>query len=281
MKLNCLFPRLFKFFYLKFFIVFLVYSLVLHSVLLSQEFTLVASYPSVTHFVAEDSFHNKYSLENGNIRQLSPDSTIVMYSNRQFGSVTDIDVSDPFNIITFFKDFGVVILLDNNLSEKNIIYPHQLHENDLPSQICYSSKHGFWAYFPNSFQLARFNFRGDRTTISENLNLGTGLNTDALFMQENNELLFLYAQGIWVFDLHANFLYHIQQIQTPMIQVKENKIFYLINNRMHVYDFFLKQEDVFLLPEKEIKYFFVKNQQAIYLQTSVSLLEYNISGKFY
>jgi hypothetical protein len=281
MKLNSLFCSLFKTFtFLSKYLLFLLY-MGIQGELLPQEFNLVASYPSIKHFVAEDSFLKKYSIENGQVKQISQDSTILIYSNKQFGSVSEIDVSDPLNIIVFFRDFGVVTILDNNLSEKSIVLPRQMHENDLPSQVCFSSRHGFWAFFPNSFQLARFNFRGDRTQISEDLNFNAGLYDQVLFMQESEEMIFLYANGIWVFDLYTNFLYHIKHIQTPLIQVKGKKIFYIINDRMHVYDFFLKQEDVFLLPEKEIKNFFIKNNQIVYLQTSLSLKEYNHTGTFY
>jgi hypothetical protein len=281
MKSYSLYHKHFRNFISKILLVFLFCNFWTFDRLFSQEYTLIATYPFIRQFAAEDSFHNKYSLENGQVIRFSPDSTSDTYSNRQYGPVAKIDVSDPFNIIVFFKDFGTVAILDNNLSEKTIIPPHRLHDNDIPSQVCFSSQHGFWAFFPNSFLLARYNFRGNRAVLSEDLSLRTGINTEVLFMQENNERLFIYANGLWVFDLHANFIFNLQQIRTPMIQVKESKIFYLENDRLFVYDFFLKQEDVFLLPEKDVKNFYLKNSETILLQTSLSLLEFKISGKFF
>jgi hypothetical protein len=58
-------------------------------------------------------------------------------------------------------------------------------------------------------------------------------------------------------------------------------LFYIDNDLLHVYDFFLKKEDVFLLPRKGVKKFLVKNSQSIYLQTEHALEYYHFSGKWY
>ncbi len=246
-----------------------------------QNFILVNEYFSFKNFVSEDILGNKYTIEKGQLNKITPNFKVISYSNPQYGSVSDVDVSDPLNILAFFSDFGSVAVLDANLSEKKFITAHELMDDDLPSQVCFSARQGFWAFFPNVFRLARYSFKPTREIVSDDLSLNHDLRGDVLFMQEENDHLFLFSNGIWVFDLYANFLFYIQHIHTPHLQIKESNIFYIKENQLFIYDFFLAEEDVFLLPQNKIKEFWVKNNQTIYLQTDVSLLEYKSSRKFY
>ncbi len=249
--------------------------------LAAQPFMPVEEFPRVQGFFASDALNNIYSIENGVLIKTNPQGQVKTYSNRQFGNVSSVDATDPFNLVVFFKAFGNIVLLDNNLSEKNTFQARKLHLSDIPSLVCFSSKNGFWAFFPNSFQLIRFNLRGEPQNTGIDLSLAHPGMGDGVFMTESDNKLFLAANGIWVFDLYANFLFHISHIQTRHFQVKGNKVFYVNGDRLISYDFFLKQENVFLLPESRVKSFFVKNNQTIFLQTDVSLKKFTVAEKLY
>lgn len=244
-----------------------------------QTFTLKSEQPVVGMFIGEDSFGHQYTIDRGVLLKTDLTGQHFTYSNRQYGNIFSVDITDPLNLLVFFRDFGVVVLLDNKLAEKKIYPPHLLHENDVASAAAHSSREGFWVYFPNVFRLSRYS--NPPGVISQDLSLNPGIGADVLFLKENNDRVFLMANHLMIFDVHANFLFSLQHIRTPLLQLKENKIFYLKDDQLCIYDFFLKKEDVFLLPESGIRNFFVKDESTIYLQIENTLRDYHFSGEFY
>lgn len=263
------------------FLIFCLLSVAGIHTLWGQHFHLVEDLHHVKGFVGIDAMQNIYSLENGVLSKYGPKDEQVQYSNFQWGHITEVDVTDPLNIIVVFGDFGRVALLDRNLTQKNVLEGPFLQDSSLPGAICYSSKHGFWAFFPNTFTLARFNFRGEASVVSNDLSLTHPQMGEVAMIKESNDKLFLLANGIWVFDLHANFLFSIDHIQTEDFQVKGNNIFYIQDNVLYVYDFFVEKENVFLLPEKTVSSFFVKDSQTVFLQTDVSLKVFQAEDKIF
>jgi len=253
----------------------------LSGTIVAQPFTFVAGFDDILGFVGADQLGSKYSIESGGLKKIAQTSKVYFYSNRQFGPVSSVDITDPLNILVFFADFGVIVLLDNNLAEKKIITPRQLHDHDLPTRICFSAKQGFWGYFPDAGKLTRFSFRPSIEVASENLSQLFGKVLRPHQLVESNDKLFLVDNGIWVFDLFANYLFHVDHIQQSYVQVRGDKIFYQKEDTLYVYDFFLKQETLILLPEKGVKSFHVKNHQSIYLQTDQSLKLYLFAGELF
>jgi hypothetical protein len=277
MKSVLLYPDSFLFRLWRIALILLIFVMPLRAV--SQKFILHNEQPVAGIFLGEDALGNRYSLERGVLRKINPTGQILSYSNRQYGEISSADITDPMNLVVFFRDFGVVASLDNKLTEKNIYTPQLLHDNDVAAAVSYSFQKGFWLYFPSIFRLTRYSTRPD--VVSQDLSLNPGISSDVLFLKEHNERVFLLANHLMVFDIHANFLFSIQHIRTPLLQLKENKIFYLKEDQLYVYDFFLKKEDVFLLPESGIHNFFVKDESTIYLQTGKTLKEYQLTGVFY
>ncbi|TVQ16316.1 MAG: hypothetical protein EA361_04380 [Bacteroidetes bacterium] len=246
-----------------------------------QHFTLDQEFIHIRGMAGVDGLNNIYTVHNGVLDKHTPDGQVFTYSNRQAGPVTKVHFADPLNIMVFFQDFGHVVFLDKNLSEKNLIQGGMLHDADLPSVVCFSFKNGFWAWFPNAFQLSRFNLRGGLEVAGQDLSLEFPSLGRVNFMVEKDDQIFLAANGLWIFDLHANFIFRIPHIQTHHFQVIGNKVFYMGENKLYSYDFFLKQENVFLLPETKPESFFVKDSQTIFLQTRTSLKKFVVDGNLY
>lgn len=246
----------------------------------ASELVFVEEYKNISSLAGVDKMGNIYSIENGVLRKHNASGEIISYSKRSFGPVTFADVSDPLNILAFFGDFGHVVMLDKNLAEKRSFNASDLIATDVPSKICFSSQNGFWAWYAGLYQLIRFNDRGMPEVSGNDLSLEYPSMGNITYMHESNEQLFIAANGVWVFDRHANFLYSLPDIPTEKIQVTEQYIFSLEGQKMKVYDFFLRGENVFLLPETGIKNFFVKGDE-IFLQTEVSLKKYRFTGNFH
>lgn len=247
----------------------------------AQQFTLMEEFAHIQGMEGADGLGNIYTVNNGMLGKYTPGGEFIAYSHRQSGPVTDVRFDDPLNILVFFKDFGNVVLLDKNLMEKNRFKGRELHATDLPSVVCFSHKNGFWAWFPNAFQLSRFDFRGNTEVKGQDLSLEFPAMGQVRYMTEKDDQVFLAANGLWIFDLHSNFIFRIPHIQTHHFQILGNKVLYVIDDKLYSYDFFLKQENVFLLPESKPQSFFVKNKQILYLQTQSSLKIFEFAGELF
>ncbi|GEM_PF-948583 len=248
----------------------------------TDDFTLLKTFEDITGFVAPDPLGNIFFISNGSLYKHHPlEGETLSYSRSGFGPVTHVDVSDPLNILVFFADFGNIVLLDKNLTQKQVIEGRSLLKDDLPQSVSHSSHSGFWAYFPNVYKIARFTNQGKPELVSQDLSREYSGLANVLRLTEHRERLFLYANGIWVFDLFANLLFTIYDIQTPDFQLVKNKIFYLKDNKLHAWDFFLEQENVFLLPESDVHTFYIPDNHHIFLQTDDALKKYRFTRQFF
>lgn len=244
------------------------------------EFVFVDEYKNIRGFAGVDKLGNIYSIESGILTKFSADGSELSFSKRTLGPVTSADVSDPLNILVFFGNFGHVVMLDKNLSEKISFTSADLMSIDIADVVCYSSENGFWAYFPGSFQLVRFNDRGQPEITSPDLSLVLPKMGRVKHMQENDGKLFVAADHIMIFDRHTNFLLQIPDVNVSVLQVVDQNILYLQDSYLVAYDFFLQRENVFLLPESDVKNFFIIDD-TLFLQTEVSLKKFRFTGKFH
>lgn len=153
---------------------------------------------------------------------------IQTYSNSEFGKITSIDVSNPFRILVFYKDFNQLIFLDNKLSE---ISDHISLDNlgiTEANAVCSSETGGFWVFNTNTFQLEKYN---------KNLNLlqsGTkmqsvidrSLTPDFIDETGNNIYLGFKEKGIYLFDIYGAFIKFIPVKYKSGVKIINENIFY-------------------------------------------------------
>jgi len=260
----------------------IVFFIVISKTISAQTFILEKEYSSEKNFLGEDALGNQYFLAFGELIRINASGETDAYTNRQFGSDLHVDIADPLNVLVFFKDFGNIILLDNNLTEKNSFSNQQLLSNARPGMVCTSSKNGFWAWFPDVYKLMRFDYNVTSQAVSDDMSMHYPVPGFSKYMVESNNKLFMATDtGVWVFDQHANFLFTISDLMIDYFQVFGNKIIYRKANNLHIYDFFLNQENVFLLPETHVEHFFLLNNKTIYIQTKELLRKYSFSGMFF
>jgi len=150
------------------------------------------------------------------------------YSNSEFGNITSIDVSNPFRILLFYKDFNQVLFLDNKLSE---ISDHiSLDELGITEAnvVCSSATGGFWLFNTNTFQLEKYN------TKLQLLQSGTKMQSiidraetpDYITETGNNIYLGYKNKGIYLFDFYGTFIKFIPVNYKSKLKVINDYIFY-------------------------------------------------------
>lgn len=209
-----------------------------------------------THFFTIDSFENIFFLESGTIVKVDKKSSERnYYSSSQYGYFDVIDSSDPFNILAFSSDIGDVVFLDKNLIEKEPFIAHKQHYREKPELACNSRFEGFWVYYPYKWQFLRINRNNQIIASTLQIDKLEYDFTQPCFMVETGSRLFVSDKnnGILVFDVFGGFLFKIPLKNVCEFQVKENSIIYFTEEYLCIYDFFLKNERVYLLPDDIIK----------------------------
>ncbi|MEA3318131.1 MAG: hypothetical protein U9R54_09255 [Bacteroidota bacterium] len=193
-------------------------------------------------FYTTDNLNNIYLVNGTNIdKQNFITGKKYHYNNAFFGNIAFLDVSDPFRILAFYKDFNQVVILDNTLSP--IGNPVLLDDIDVYDckAICTSKNGGFWIFDNNKFQLLYFdnNLQQKHKSISiSNLFNSKKIENDMFFMKENNNNVYISipAVGILNFDKYGALIKIYPILNINILNILNNQIMYCKNNKIFTYD---------------------------------------------
>lgn len=168
-----------------------------------------SDYPNRISFFELDILGQLYFINRSEVKKYSADGKLLKtYSNLYYGDITYIDVSDPMNLLVFYEDNNLLLMLDNQLSIKN----SPIDLNDLgygqANLVCLSYGNGFWIFDPISQSLIRFNNLLGLTENSGNLLNITGYQLHPIQLIERDNQLILRDKefGIFVFDRFGNYI---------------------------------------------------------------------------
>lgn len=190
---------------------------------------------NVQHF-KRDIFGNIYLVKNGNKLEKFDSLGVqqAVYSTSKISEISNIDVSDPFNILVFIKSYGKIIFLDKSLSEK--LSPIELQSQNFTDveTACLSYNNGFWIFDNTNLQLLRFNNNLIIDQKSPDFNQIFGATILPLRIWEYfNYVYLLDANGsIFVFDrfgayiriLYASKAVDLSSNDVNLFVAEENKI---------------------------------------------------------
>lgn len=196
-------------------------------------------------FITSDNQGNCYIISKENVvSKYDSDGQLEnSYSNKNSGVPTFIDASNPQKLLVFYKDYGVIKLLDTKLAELSTIDLHALGIQK-PELVCTSADGNFWIYDGADFKLKKIDSNSKIIKQSDDVTtwIHNSINPD--FMIEYNNFLYLSDphQGIYSFDQYANFYSIIPLNITGGFQIYSDQFFYLDNGEINIFD--LKQQQV-------------------------------------
>ena len=101
---------------------YLVYIFVFISTTINSQESIDATLLSsinlkVDQIIDIDNFNTLYYIQDNTIYKQKTDGSSINYSNYQLGEITTANTFNPLKINLFYKDFNIVIVLDNRLAE--------------------------------------------------------------------------------------------------------------------------------------------------------------------
>lgn len=195
------------------------------SVLRAQEVASVSSPLKVLTFnsriMTTDGVGNLYVVKDNNllIRYNAQGDSDRVFNEIKKGSITQIDASNPLRILLFFKEYQLVVVLDQMLSKKHVFKLNNLGLFNVTS-IANSADGTFWAYDAAQGVLLKID---DKPSIRFSSPLRTMLDHAVQFQYMVEDDRMLYAadstSGIYEFDLYGfyNTVYHFPTVEFQWI----------------------------------------------------------------
>ena len=179
------------------------------------------------HFYT-DHFENVYFVDGHKLIKHHKNEGFLEYGSVRDGLITSADVSNPLQIMVFYRDFNRVVFLDNKLSV--LRSPVNLASLGIEQAglVCISGKGGIWVFSDYENRLVYFDEQLQSSHRSRIISSITGSAGKPVYMTESLNRLFLYIprKGILVFDRFAAHLKTIPYSGPEKFQVIGEQIVY-------------------------------------------------------
>jgi len=165
------------------------------------------------------------------------------YSNRYFGEISSLDVSDPLKIMVFYKDQQQIVVLDNTMSEIAKLDLSKL--DDMYIEVIAKSLDGnIWLFDSNKGILFKTN---DNLKVKlegfplsqEGIN---GFSPQQIIVNNQSLLINDQTMGILVFDNYTNYKQMLPIKNGSILYWKKLWFYYLRDNNIFKYDMDLFEE---------------------------------------
>ncbi|MDP4187693.1 MAG: hypothetical protein Q8905_06585 [Bacteroidota bacterium] len=198
-----------------------------------------------------DGLGNIYLVSGRSIIKYSENSRKNVYTNAYLGHIQLVDVSNPFRIVVFYKDFNQLVFLDNFLSpQRSPVSLDDLGYSQV-ELVCGSGSEGFWLFDNIKNCLVRIGNNLQPLYQSADLNLFTASKNRPVYMTERNSRIYLSVPGtgILIFDHCGNHLRTVPLNDINSFQVQDGRIIYLKNHCLNVYNIEMLKEMEITLPD--------------------------------
>ena len=219
-------------------------------------------------FLGFDNQQNSYFIKENVLIKKSPTKHF-QYNNLSLGKITNVDFQNPLEIVIFYKNFNMVVLLDNQLNEiKKIDFNLKSTPVTLEA-VALSSQNQIWIYDSISSKIGLYNVNTDTfkwiSTTLEN----------AISYYESD-----YTHFYWT-DINLN-LYRISIYGTieklgnlpkfDAIQFTKNgNSIYKTDDKLYYYNLTSKSSSKIAIDEKIIsKFFFRDGILSIFTQNEIT-----------
>lgn len=205
-----------------------------------EELEVLQVIPKKADMMTTDRLGNLYlSKENFIWMYNNQGDSIAAFNSQKYGEVSFIDPTDPYKLLVFFRDYNMIVFLDNYLSENGFPIDLQNLGFDQVVMACKSRESGFWVFDQVRQKVFHLNGAFEITHETVNLSQWFGKAIVPNGMIEYNNKLYLNDNetGVYVFDHFGTFLRKIPIQHLEQFQILEDGINYLDSNQFCQYNF--------------------------------------------
>lgn len=260
---------------------------VLSQSVLDPALAFVASINARGKAFTTDNLGNIYLIGGNVLEKYSPEGRpLKTFTQKTAGNITFVDVSDPLKILVFYRDVQQIVILDNFLSIRSTPISLEALGFRNISLVCTSREGGFWMFDTQNKELIRIQNNLTPAVQSGNLIQQTGVPIQPIFMLEYQNSVYLCdtTHGILVFDRYGTYHKTLPCKPVTQFQIQGEKIIYYVpaekkmksynmrtlemsemvfamNMDKKIIDARTEKEKLYLLTEKMINIYYVKNEK--------------------
>ena len=222
---------------------------------IQPRYSLIAETQKKAIFINIDKLGQVYACDGTTLEKYDADGNFAhAYSALSFGEISFVDVTNPFKIMIFSKNFAKLLFLDTKLASQQSAYILS-DLTIMPTCVCVSHDNGLWVYDKSVKQLFRYDAQYNLQNKSQILANLVEDDIDPLFIKETDDGFLLVndrQNGILVFDRFGTYLKLIP-VFTDYFQVLNRQIMYVEDNLLKFINIQNIQQGAMSLPEEGIK----------------------------
>jgi len=214
--------------------------------------TLVRQTPLAATDFSVDNLGNLYVITPDNqLRKFNAkgDSIGVYNEVKRYGTLGEIDVTNPLKLLLFYPDFMTILALDNFL---NRLYKVDLRQAGIlqTSTVAQSYDNNFWVFDEQNAQLKKMNDQGQAIMTSNDFRqlFGEAVLPTEIIDQDGLVYLNDPAQGIYIFDYYGGFKVKLSFKGVSGLKVFGKNIYGIRGNEVFSYKPGTLQEQHLTLP---------------------------------
>ena len=210
-----------------------------------------------------DQYGYFYIIDQDNLLKYDSEGhTLYRYSNKLLGNIDQIDISNPLRPLLFYKDQGLIIVLDNTLSQQK--EPISLNELGLYQTSCIANSNfdnGIWLYDIDVNEIIKINNLSQVNYRSGNLSvLILNMEFPILNLKEKNRKLYVVTRNkIFVMDQFGSLLSVITLSAEKGLIIKEKNIITYDGNAICQFDILDFKIDTLLKTKEYFKIMKLEN----------------------
>lgn len=241
--------------------------------LLIQTFILESTIQKTSRDFAVDELGNIYFIQNNSIeKQNAQGNATFRTSELNYGTIENLDITNPLKPFIYYKGINKIVVLDNTLSQQGDAIDLFSYEYDQVELVAGSRGDAYWLWDSRNSELIRVDRNFKKLSSSGNLSvlLSKELHPSQILERGNSLFLRDTLNGIFVFDVYANYKTVLPIKTQNDIQVVHNTLIYHSDQKIYFLQEDWITEESFDLPvvcEKRIQFF----NQKLYIQTEKSI----------
>lgn len=217
-------------------------------------YQLLQTIPINCTYLTTDNLQNIYAAtEKGQIIKFDKQGNKQFeYSNNRLGQVGKIAIKNPLNILVYYPDLAVIIILDRTLS---VIKELNLYDLDIiaPKGIALANDNNIWVYDEVTAILKKISPQGTTLFESRNLNQLLQKQLNPSFLQEKNNEVYLSDKenGLFIFDAFGQLKQTIPIKGIEQFQVLDQQLVIWKRGKAYLLDGITLEEKRLPLPTTE------------------------------
>jgi hypothetical protein len=218
--------------------------------------------------------------ENNKLKKLNSNGDSVSTFNevKKFGTVSNIDVSNPLKVMLFYKNFSTAVFLDRQLTYRTSINFKQLNIFKTKA-IATSYDNNIWLFDEQDFKIKKINTSGEVLSQTSDIRqlFGEAPIPTTIIDYDNSVYLYDTQKGFFIFDYYGSLKQQVPLKDWKNITVNNNTIFGITGDTLYSYELKTQVQKKYNLPTifKESKSIIVQNGK-VYTLKKASIEIYSI-----